>query len=202
MLYQSDDTAHAEECDAKVSWRSGERCSEVIPELQIVDGRLSNAQQLMSERINKCKDSNPAVDERASLFSRNIFCDHCDGRLVLTTNGKRKVTDETGAVTVVPKLRYVCYKKTRHHNCDGQTGYTVSKLDGLVEQVVLRLFERLQDKPPEELISADIQRKQETTRAVLASAEKNLAKHKKEYNTYKAEVIKALQGKSKLQVQC
>jgi site-specific DNA recombinase len=120
-----------------------------------------------------------------------------DGRLVLTTNGKRKVIDETGAVTVVPKLRYVCYKKTRHHNCDGQTGYTVSKLDGLVEQVVLRLFERLQDKPPEELISSDIQRKQETTRAILASAEKNFAKHKREYETYKAEVIKALQGKSK-----
>lgn len=179
--------------------RSGERCSEVIPELQIVDeATFERAQQLMSERINKCKDSTtPLSTKGQSLFSRNIFCDHCDGRLVLTTNGKRKVIDETGAVTVVPKLRYVCYKKTRHHNCDGQTGYTVSKLDGLVEQVVLRLFERLRDKPPEELISADIQRKQETTRAVLASAEKNFAKHKKEYETYKAEVIKAPQGKSK-----
>jgi len=71
------------------------------------------------------------------------------------------------------------------------------KVDGLVEQVVLRLFERLQDKPPEELISSDIQRKQEIARAVLASAEKNFTKHKKEYETYKAEVIKALQGKSK-----
>ena len=33
-------------------------------------------------------------------------------------------------MTVTPKTRYVCYNKTRHpEKCDGQTGYTTSKLD-------------------------------------------------------------------------
>lgn len=115
----------------------------------------------------------------------------------MTTNGKRSVTNETGEVTIVPKLRYICYNKTRHHDCDGQTGYTVPKLDGIVEQIVLRLFERLQDTPPDKLITNEIQSKQDTARAILAGAEKAFAKHQKEYETYKAEVIKAIQGKSK-----
>jgi DNA invertase Pin-like site-specific DNA recombinase len=179
--------------------RSGECCSRVIPELQIVDETtFARAQQLMSERINKCKDSTtPLSTKGQSLFSRNIFCGHRGARLVLTTNGKRNVTDKTGAVTVVPKLRYICYNKTRHHDCDGQTGYTVPKLDGIVEEIVMRLFERLQDTPPDKLISNEIQSKQDTARAILAGAEKAFAKHQKEYETYKAEVIKAIQGKSK-----
>ena len=179
--------------------RSGESCSEVIPELQIIaESTFERAQQLMSERINQCKDgTTPLSTKGQSLFSRNIFCGHCGARLVLTTNGKRNVTDETGAVTVVPKLRYICYNKTRHHDCDGQTGYTVPKLDGIVEQIFIRLFERLQDAPPDTLISDEIQSKQDTSRAILASAEKAFLKHQKEYKTYKAEVLKSLQGKSK-----
>ncbi len=53
-------------------------------------------------------------------MSGNVFCGHCGARLTVTTNGKRYVD---GMAT--PKLRYVCYNKTRHAGqCDGQTGYT------------------------------------------------------------------------------
>jgi DNA invertase Pin-like site-specific DNA recombinase len=179
--------------------RNGECHSDVLLELQIIDeASFKRAQELLTERTNKCKDSTvPRSTKGQSLFSRNIYCGHCGARLVLTTNGKRYVTDETGAVIVVPKLRYICYNKTRHHNCDGQTGYTVAKLDDIVEQIVLRLFERLQDAPPDKLISDEIRKNQDTTRAVLASAEKAFTKHQKEYETYKAEVIKSIQGQSK-----
>lgn len=50
---------------------------------------------------------------------------------------------------------------------------------------------------PDKLICDEIQSKPDTTNTILASAEKAFAKHQKEYETYKAEVIKAIQGKSK-----
>jgi DNA invertase Pin-like site-specific DNA recombinase len=179
--------------------KNGETYSDIIPELQIVDEDVfERAQMLMNERINKRKDSTiPLSTKGMSLFSRNIFCGHCGARLVLTTNGKRKKTDEAGNVTLVPKLRYVCYNKTRHHNCDGQTGYTVHKLDGIVEGIVLRLFEKLRDAPPDKLADSEIKKKQDAIRAVLANARKEYIKHKEEYEAYKAEVIKVIQGKSK-----
>lgn len=179
--------------------RSGECCSDILPELQIIDvSSFDRAQELIHERRNKCKDNTtPLSTKGQSLFARNIYCGHCGARLVLTTNGKLTITDETGAVTIVPKLRYICYNKTRHHNCDGQTGYTVPKLDGIVEEIVLRLFERLQDTPPDKLLGDEIFSKQNTTRALMANVENAFAKHRKEYDTYKAEIIKSLQGKSK-----
>lgn len=179
--------------------RNGESHSEVIPELQIINEDIfRRAQEILDARMNKSTDGTvPLSTKGHSLFSRNIFCGHCGGRLVLTTNGKRKVIDERGGVTEVPKMRYICYNKTRLHNCRGQTGYTAPKLDGIVEEIVLRLFEHIQDTPQSDLVNNEILVKQDIERVALTSAKDAYTKHQKEYNTYKSEVIKAIQGESK-----
>jgi hypothetical protein len=81
-----------------------------------------------------------------------VFCGHCGARLIVTTNGKR-YTRKDGGVTITPRTRYICYNKTRHqHLCDGQTGYTVRKLDRVIDGVIKNLFARINDLPKEALI--------------------------------------------------
>ncbi len=57
-------------------------------------------------------------------------------------------------MTVTPKIRYVCYNKTRHPvECDGQTGYTAKKLDAMVDEIIIRVFSQIKDIPTDELLS-------------------------------------------------
>jgi hypothetical protein len=75
----------------------------------------------------------------------------------LTTNGKKQLSSDDG-VTMVPKTRYVCYNKTRHpENCDGQTGYTTSKLDGVVEKIIESIFTRIKEQPGEQIVAAQFE---------------------------------------------
>lgn len=54
----------------------------------------------------------------------------------------------------MPETRYACYNRTyRAHLCDGQTGYTVRKLDAIVDAVVHNLFEQLNDVPKDAVIA-------------------------------------------------
>ena len=44
--------------------------------------------------------------------------------MIVTTNGKKYIKKDCD-VTIRPRTRYFCYKKSRHKQCNGQTGYTV-----------------------------------------------------------------------------
>ena len=55
--------------------------------------------------------------------------------------------------------RYSCHYKPRHPGeCDGQSGYGVKKLDGIVDQVVRKQLERIRTAPNSELISVQHQK--------------------------------------------
>ena len=72
---------------------------------------------------------------------------------------------------MVKRVRYICYGKTRHQtNCDGQTGYTVHIVDGLVEQVVLSIFEKMKAVPRSEIINARYQEKVAEQKLLLKQA--------------------------------
>ncbi len=109
--------------------RSGESQSEAFPELQIIDpGTFDLAQKLMAERVNEYNDQRtlPKNTSGQSLLSGNLFCGHCGGRLILTSNAtKRRNAD--GEVVSRRRIRYVCYNKTRHRaDCDGQPFFPAS----------------------------------------------------------------------------
>ena len=45
---------------------------------------------------------------------------------------------------MVKRVRYICYGKTRKQtDCNGQTGYTAHILDGIIDKLVRRIFERM-----------------------------------------------------------
>ena len=137
--------------------RSGETYAGPFEALQIIaPDQFDLAQKLMLERTNERKERRtvPLNTTGQSLLSGNIFCGHCGGRLVLTTNG---TTTRLADGTPVHKnrIRYVCYNKTRRRQeCTGQTGYTMHILDGIVTEVLHQVFDKMQGASNDMIVGA------------------------------------------------
>jgi len=180
--------------------RSGETESDIFPHLQIIDPHtFEAAQNIFIQRSADYQERRiPLNTKGGSLLSGNVFCGHCGARLIITTNGK-KYRRKDGDVTVTPRMRYVCYNKTRHaHLCDGQTGYTVRKLDAIIDEVVHSLFEQLNDVPKDAVIAARYASQKAEYQMLLTTARAALRVHTAEVLEYEAEVIKVIRGDSKL----
>ncbi len=183
--------------------RSGDTQSEIFEKLQIIDPTTFElAQQLMEQRVNDYNDQRtmPRNISGQSLLSGNVFCGDCGGRLTLTTNGTYTANANGEKVHRV-RVRYVCYNKTRKRKkCNGPTGYTMHVLDDMITDVLHRIFDRMKAASRDDLI-------QRTHKNALLELEQRLTKAKtecgkaaKEYESLKAEVIKAVQGKSKFKM--
>ena len=179
--------------------RSGDAHSPLLPELQIINPeQFKTACDIFKSRAKKHSE-NPTVPLNTrgkSLLAGNVFCGHCGARLILTTNGRyRKRKD--GSLDKTPRIRYVCYGKTRKQtDCDGQTGYTMSKLDGIVEQVIKNIFAAMKGIPKSKIVSARYKKEITDKKRRLADTEKEYNKALQKLNLLKAEVIKCLQGES------
>ena len=108
--------------------RSGESRSPILPELQIIPTEQFERAQLIRKERSATAQSIPSIPINTrgqSLLSGNVFCGHCGARLTLTTSKRyRKLRD--GSYDKTPRIRYVCYGKTRKQTeCTGQTGCTL-----------------------------------------------------------------------------
>ena len=179
--------------------RSGDARSPLLPELQIINPeQFKTASYIFKSRAKKHSE-NPTVPLNTrgkSLLAGNVFCGHCGARLTLTTNGRyRKRKD--GTIDNSPRIRYVCYGKTRKQtDCNGQTGYTMHKLDGIVEQVIKNIFAAMKGIPKSKIVSARYKKEVTDKKCRLADTEKEYNKALQKLNLLKAEVIKCLQGES------
>ena len=183
--------------------KSGETITDIFPHLQVIDlETFEMAQELLRERCTKNKERTaPLNTTGSSLLSGNIFCGHCGARLVVTTNGKKYVRKTDGEVTVKSRTRYVCYNKTRYkEHCDGQTGYTVSKLDAIIHALVRTMFDRFEELPTEAIIEERYAAEIAELQMQLTTAKANLDAQAAEVAAYEAEVIKIIRGESKLNV--
>ena len=181
--------------------RSGETYAGPFEALQIIaPEHFDLAQQLMLERANERKDQRtvPLNTTGQSLLSGNVFCGHCGGRLVLTTNGNT-VRHADGTLVRKKRIRYVCYNKTRRRQeCSGQTGYTMHILDGIVTEVLHQVFDKMRGASHEMIIGSAVQKQMALIRSGLQRARAENSKANKEYESLKDEVLKAIQGKSAL----
>ena len=180
--------------------KNGETESKIFEHLQIIEPEVfEKAQKLIQQR------SKPGVERRVplntkgqALLSGNVFCGHCGARLIITSNVKKYLRKD-GEVTFTRRIRYVCYNRTRHkHLCDGQTGYTVRKLDEIIDKVVHKLFERLNDIPKEQIIAQKYAAQISEYQAKLTKARGVMQANTAELKEYEAEVIKVIRGKSSL----
>ena len=179
--------------------RSGKTYSEVFDDLQIITtANFQLAQKLMEERVNEYNEKRtmPKNTRGQSLLSGNVFCGHCGGRLTLTTSGTVR-TNANGEKIGRKRIRYVCYNKTRKRaECSGPTGYTMHILDKLVTDVLHEVFNRMNAVSEDEIISRTYRNAMVTLKDRLAAAKAESAKATKDYDSLKAEVVKAIQGTS------
>ena len=177
--------------------RSGESRSQTLPQIQIIDEQtFQTAQEIMQQRSGSYTGTRHiTLNIRGnSLLAGNAFCGHCGARLSLTTNGKgRPRRDGTDAV----RVRYVCQNKTRKHApCDGQTGYTLHILDGMIDDIVHEMFRKVKSLSKAEILGASHKARVNEYKAVVKRAQCEFIKAEKELQGLKQEVAKAVIGDS------
>jgi len=175
--------------------------SDIIPELQIISPAVfDRAQEILRERSSEYNERRriPLNTKGNALLSGNVFCGHCDARLTLTTNGKKYLRKD-GHTTITPKIRYVCYNKTRHpETCNGQTGYTSSKLDNVIERVVESIFSRVKEKPSDQFINTQFNERIAGIKLNLEQARAALNSEIQVMSVLEGELLKVIQGTSEL----
>lgn len=177
---------------------NGEVESEIIPELQIIDPKqFYRAQQIMESRTKNHSDV-PLNTKSRALLVGNVFCGHCRNRLTLTTSGRRRVNKE-GIVIEDIRPRYQCHYKVRHPGeCEGQSGYGVKKLDGIIDKLIRMQFSKICASPCADFIRAQHEKNIGLAQAKLRAAKINLIEKQKELADYQTETIKVIRGESKL----
>lgn len=166
-------------------------------DLAIISGeRFAKVKSMLAARSRQYEAirSTPLNTRGNSLLSGMAFCGHCGARLCVTTSGKgRKKRDGTDTV----RTRYTCQTKSRTHgDCDGQTGYTVDRLDKMVEAVVLSLFARVEDMDKSEILDRNFRNSQNTQKALLQKVKHDYENAEEDLQKLKGEVVKAITGES------
>ena len=179
--------------------RSGDSRSPFIPELQIISQeQFDRAQEIASQRA-KVMNNKPRVPMNMkgnALLSGNVFCGHCGSRLHLSTACKY-YTKKDGTLVKKPRVRYVCYGKTRKATvCDGQSIYMQKKLDNIVESVVKEIFERIKGVPKSAVISSRYKEELTIRKTNLKRHQSEYAKEVDKLNKLRSEVVKSIQGES------
>jgi len=186
----------------------GDVQSEHMPELQIIDDDLfRQAQQLRESRAERyTKQEGEEQDEKSTmlittrgnaLLSGNAFCATCGGKLYLSIGG-RQYTKKDGTQADYRNVRYVCFNKNRKlAECDGQTSYLTDKLDGLITEFLLGLFQNIKGSVESELVDKSYQSELASCKTKLKGANAELHKLNESLKTLQGEVVKAIQGESK-----
>ena len=179
---------------------NGDSVSEKITAIQIIDDEtFSRAQKIMEKRVTH-HNSVPLNTSGQSLLVGNVYCGHCGGRLTLTTSGRKRVNKD-GTIHREVRARYACHYNIRHPGeCDGQSGYGVTKLDDLVSKIVRMQFAKIKNVSAHNLIAEQQAREIELAKAKLKLANDQYQEKNREYNDLKAETIKVIRGTSKLNI--
>ena len=97
------------------------------------------------------------------------------------------------------RIRYVCYNKTRHRiDCNGQTGYTMHILDGMVTEILHQIFDRMKAVREDEIVSRTQMNVTTGIKDQLAAARREFAKATKEYESVKSKLMAIIRGESSL----
>lgn len=180
--------------------KNGESHSHYIDELRIVDDEVfTQAQEIMRQRTQP-HSSIPLNCKGKSLLVGNIYCAHCGNRLTLTTSGRNKKMPD-GTITKETRMRYQCHYNVRHPgDCKGQSGYTVSKVDAIVNKLILMKFSEILAASESEILSAQHEKEIELARSKYELANSYYLEMQKELKDYKSETLKIIRGQSKLNI--
>ena len=95
--------------------------------------------------------------------------------------------------------RYSCFYKIRHPgDCDWQSGYGVSKLDSIVEEVVRQIFAQFREVSRKKLLESVKTNDAARIQKKVKKIQKDLESKQKELDDLKAETILVIRGVSAL----
>lgn len=118
-----------------------------------------------------------------------------DKILPIAKEWQQRPLESIYAVVFLDAIRYACHYKIRHpQNCDGQTGYSGEKLDGIIDKIVIQLFERMKTAPRSQLIQKQREKELQLANSSVANLEKLHASAERELESYKKEIIKTING--------
>ena len=167
------------------------------PELRIIDDETFYVVQAnLDARANMYanKPHTPVATCSNALLSGFIFCGHCGARLCVTTSGKGRPRKDGSDPT---RTRYTCQTKSRTHgDCDGQTGYTVRKLDAMIDTILHGIFARIGSMRREDAIRACYSGNHDAQQTIFQKVKRDYEKAEQNLQTLKDEVVKSLTGES------
>ncbi len=180
--------------------KNGDSQSQYIEELRIIDDDVfGQAQEIMRQRTQP-HSSIPLNCKGKSLLVGNIYCAHCGNRLTLTTSGRNKKMPD-GTIQKEVRMRYQCHYNVRHPGeCDGQSGYSVKKVDSIVDQLIRTKFSEITAASESEILSIQHEKDIELTKSKCKLAKSHLMDKQKELDDYKGETLKIIRGQSKMSI--
>ena len=168
------------------------------PQLRIIEPELfEQAQELRQARTCERGGTSLGTSSKA-LLTGLIYCAHCGNRLSLTSSGRTHTYADGHTVKEV-RPRYSCFYKIRHPgDCDGQSGYGVSKLDSIVEEVVRQIFAQFREVSRKKLLESVKTNDAVRIQKKVKKIQKDLESKQKELDDLKAETILVIRGVSAL----
>ena len=168
------------------------------PQLRIIEPELFERAQELRLARKRTKGSNPTGYSSQALLCGIVFCAHCGNRLTLTTSGRTR-TRADGTVVKETRCRYSCHYKVRHPGqCDGQSGYGVTKLDAIVESVVRMKFAEIRECSRKKLLEEMRGKELERVKAEIEKLERALQTRREEQDVLKDETIRVIRGTSQI----
>ena len=168
------------------------------PQLRIIEPELfERAQELRQARTCERGGTSLGTSSKA-LLTGLVYCAHCGNRLSLTSSGRTHTYADGHTVKEV-RPRYSCFYKIRHPgDCDGQSGYGVSKLDSIVEEVVRQIFAQFREVSRKKLLESVKTNDAARIQKKIKKIQKDLEAKQKELDDLKAETILVIRGVSAL----
>lgn len=168
------------------------------PELRIVDQEVFNrAQELRDSRRREKGEDADSYSPHALLCGK-VFCAHCGNRMNITSSGRTRLRAD-GTIVKEKRYRYSCNFNIRHPGqCDGQSGYGVTKLDAIVESIVCAKFNEVLECSKRNLLQDMLRKDLEAAQKEVSRAESALKTKEDERNALKDEMIRVIRGKSSL----
>ena len=115
------------------------------------------------------------------------------------TSSTRKRIRADGSVVREKRFRYSCNYNVRHPGqCDGQSGYGVTKLDDIVESVVRMKFAEIRECSRKKLLEEMHSKERERIKQEVRRLEKELEIKRQEQEVLKDETIRVIRGTSTL----
>ena len=167
-------------------------------QLRIIEPELfEQAQELRQARTCERGGTSLGTSSKA-LLTGLVYCGHCGNRLSLTSSGRTHTYADGHTVKEV-RPRYSCFYKIRHPgDCDGQSGYGVSKLDSIVEEVVRQIFAQFREVSRKKLLESVKTNDAARIQKKIKKIQKDLEAKQKELDDLKAETILVIRGISAL----